>query len=167
MSRTLEELEGESWGEPEYGSHLVTTIHRLRKKPLDEFTIEDLRIVLGQTFSAEHLMPLALDALERDPLAEGDFYPGDLFVSVTRQPEPFWRAHPELERRATAVAERLAVLLRKTWAARKKKAQHLYGASLDDESASHKDERQLVNLAERFASAHQSSKRTAASGPDT
>jgi hypothetical protein len=32
---------------------------------------------------------------ERDPLAEGDFYPGDLLVAMARIPGEFWRRHPE------------------------------------------------------------------------
>ncbi|WP_410636547.1 contact-dependent growth inhibition system immunity protein [Amycolatopsis sp. cmx-4-83] len=31
-------------------------------------------------------MPLALDLLERDPLAEGDFHPGDLLVALLKVP---------------------------------------------------------------------------------
>jgi CDI immunity proteins len=48
MEQTLEQLENEVWGEPEFHSHLVLTCHSLRKKPIDQFTVEDLRIMLGQ-----------------------------------------------------------------------------------------------------------------------
>jgi hypothetical protein len=82
--RTLESLEGVVWPPPDFHSHLVNTVHRLRKKPIDEFTTEELRIVIGQGEGFKYLLPLALDILEADPLAEGDFYPGDLFVAVAR-----------------------------------------------------------------------------------
>jgi hypothetical protein len=36
-SKSLQELEGTDWGEPDYPSHLVKTCHRLRRKPLQEF----------------------------------------------------------------------------------------------------------------------------------
>ena len=39
---TLEELEGVRWGEPESESHLVVTCHRLRKKPVDAFSVAEL-----------------------------------------------------------------------------------------------------------------------------
>lgn len=71
MTQTLEQLDGKDWGIPEDESHLVTTIHRLRKKPLDEFTVEDLRITLLQQVCPEHLVPKALEVLEIDPLVEG------------------------------------------------------------------------------------------------
>jgi len=80
--RTLEEIEKDVWSEPKLGSHLVTTCFALRKKPVDEFTIEDLRIMIGQSIGLPTLLPLALDRLRTEPLAEGDFYPGDLLRSV-------------------------------------------------------------------------------------
>ena len=81
---TLEELEGEVWGEPEFESHLVLTCHALRKKELDRFTTEDLRIMVGQTISMPILLPRAIVVLERDPLAEGHFFPGDLLSALLR-----------------------------------------------------------------------------------
>jgi hypothetical protein len=48
LKRTLEELEGEKWGESPFASHLITTCHRLRRVPIEELGIEDLRILLGQ-----------------------------------------------------------------------------------------------------------------------
>ena len=47
-SKTLQQLEGSDWGDPTYDSHLVTECHRLRRVPLREFTVEKLRIMIGQ-----------------------------------------------------------------------------------------------------------------------
>ena len=80
-ARTLEELDGR-WPPPTTESYLVTTCHRLRSKPLGELSTEDLRILIGQGIGTRHLLPLALDVLEADPLAAGDYYPGDLLRSV-------------------------------------------------------------------------------------
>ena len=63
--QTLDQLEGVDWGEPTYSSYVVTNTHRLRKKPLREFTPEDLRFMLGQQISLPILMPMALDGAER------------------------------------------------------------------------------------------------------
>lgn len=46
--KTLEELDGEKWGEPSYDSYLVTNCHRLRRIPLKDFSVEDLRLMIGQ-----------------------------------------------------------------------------------------------------------------------
>ena len=82
MGATLEELEGEVWDEPAHESHLVTTCHRLRKLPIDQFSTEDLRIMIGQNFGLEHLLPIAMNVLRQQPLAAGDFYEGDLLRAV-------------------------------------------------------------------------------------
>jgi hypothetical protein len=111
LSKTLEQLESENWGEPKYKSYLVQTIHRLRRKPIGEFTVEDLRITLGQKFGLEHLTPLALGLLETDPFAQGDFYPGDLLGSVMALPREYWLTHPNEAARMEMVASRAAALL--------------------------------------------------------
>lgn len=92
--KSLQEIERRDLGEPTYDSYLVTTCHRLHRKPLEDFTVEDLRIMIGQGFSLPILIPLALERLEEDPLAEGDYYPGDLLSSVATIDEAFWTAHP-------------------------------------------------------------------------
>ena len=53
--KTLTELEGKDWGPPTFESHLVTTIYQLRHKPLDAFTVENLRIMIGQNIALEWL----------------------------------------------------------------------------------------------------------------
>ena len=84
LSRSLEELEGLDWGAPTYDSYLVTTCHALRKKPLREFGVEDLRIMIGQNIGLPFLLPLALEVLKKEPLAAGDYYDGDLLAAVLR-----------------------------------------------------------------------------------
>ncbi len=80
--KTLTELEERDWGPPNFGSHLVITIHQLRHKPLEQFTVEDLRITIGQNIALEWLLPMAIERLRDDPFAEGDFYRGDLLNAV-------------------------------------------------------------------------------------
>ena len=82
MASTLEQIEGEIWPEPDFHSHLVTTCYALRKKPIDQFSVEDLRIMIGQNFGVSHLFLYALKVLRDNPLAAGDFYEGDLLKSV-------------------------------------------------------------------------------------
>jgi len=70
------------------------------------FTVENLRIMLGQDIGSRYLVPLALERLEADPFAAGDFYPGDLLCAVLSLPREFWSANPELRTRVAAVAGR-------------------------------------------------------------
>ena len=85
---TLENLERDVWGPPTFTSHLVTTCHKLRKKPLQDFTVEDLRMMIGQDIGSKYLLPIALEKLQENPLAEGDFYEGDLLYNVIRSQSP-------------------------------------------------------------------------------
>ena len=90
--KTLNELEGE-WGEPNFGSHLVTTCHELRKKPISSFTVEDLRIMIGQDIGLDYLIPLALETLEDNIFSEGNFYCGDLLNVVLSADKEFWKSN--------------------------------------------------------------------------
>ncbi|OYP35136.1 contact-dependent growth inhibition system immunity protein [Rhodopirellula sp. MGV] len=78
---TLDELDPPAWQEPETRSGLIAACHHLRSKPLDEFTAEDLRVMIGQQICPNVLLPIAVDRLIGKPLAAGDYYPGDLFVA--------------------------------------------------------------------------------------
>src|SRR6516162_957390 len=80
--KTLDELEGVVWDVPAGSSRLVITCQRLRSKPIDEFSVEDLRIMISQGIGPQYLVPQAVAILGREPLAEGDYYPGDLLVAV-------------------------------------------------------------------------------------
>ena len=95
-SKTLENLEKEYWDEPTYNSHLVITCYGLRKKPLVDFTVEDLRIMIGQNIGLKYLIPLALEKLNEDVLAEGDLFEGDLLNSVLTRDKGFWRNENDL-----------------------------------------------------------------------
>ncbi len=103
-NKSLQELDGQDWGDGSFfPSHLVLTCHALRRKPLRDFTIEDLRIMIGQNFSLEYLVPLAIEHLQRDPFAAGDFYEGDLLGSVLRVQSGFWQQRPDLRQAVEAI----------------------------------------------------------------
>jgi len=90
QEKSLENLEKDYWGEPDYESHLVKTCHRLRKKPIKDFEIEDLRIMIGQNIGLTFLIPLALEKLRKNILTEGDYYEGDLLNSILTSDNGFW-----------------------------------------------------------------------------
>lgn len=109
--KSLQELEQSDWGEPTHDSNLVTTAHRLRRKPLAEFTVGDLRIMIGQGVGLSFLIPLAVERLEEDPLAEGNFYPGDLLQAVLRAGDAFWADNPDSFQRVHKIVRRVKQLL--------------------------------------------------------
>ena len=93
------------WGQDgtHFDSHLVTRTSKLRKVPLNEFTVEDLRIMIGQNIGLPYLIPLAIDRLKENVLAEGDLYPGDLLVAVTSIESDFWNGHPNYRKELDAI----------------------------------------------------------------
>ena len=95
-SKSLEELEGDRWGERFFPSHVVTEIFRLRRVPLDAFTTENLRIMIGQQQSLQYLLPIAIEKLEADPWISGDFFRGDLLEAVLSVKPEFWTTQPDL-----------------------------------------------------------------------
>jgi len=105
-TKTLTELEGQDWGEPDYPSHLVVTCHQMRNKPIGELTDGEIRMAIGQQFSLPILVPLALERLEQNPLLEADFYEGDLWKFVLMAKPDFWNEHPDLWQHASRISER-------------------------------------------------------------
>ena len=106
LEQTIEQLEGEVWGEPEWQSHVVLTSHALRKKPIREFTNEDLRFMLVQGIGLEWLMPIAIDVLEKNPLAEVE-YGSLLQAAMVLRQEAFWREHRDLKERLDVIVDRV------------------------------------------------------------
>ena len=92
---SLEEITGTVWGNPNYDSSLIIRCHQLRKKKLKTFTVEDFRIMIGQEIDIDILIPIALKILSNNPLAEGDYYPGDLLNNVLRINKKYWAKNTE------------------------------------------------------------------------
>lgn len=93
---SLEQIEGQSWGDAPPGStRLMTTVHSLRRKPIGELTAEDYRVLVAQKVGLEVLVPRTLQLLQRDPLLEGEYYPGDVLSAVLRVPADYWAHHPD------------------------------------------------------------------------
>lgn len=106
---TLDTVDPPAWGpaSPDATS-LIKRCHELRTKPLRDFTVEDLCIMIGQPVALHHrLVGLALDRLQPAALAEGDHYPGDLLATVLRVDVGFWERFPDLEVSVFRLAENL------------------------------------------------------------
>ncbi len=92
---TLEKRECNNWGPiPADATSLMEKVYTLRKKDLGDFTVEDLRITIGQNLSLEILIPRAIDQLRIDLFASGNFYEGDLLQNVLRADPKYWKTHP-------------------------------------------------------------------------
>lgn len=105
-SRSLEDIEGARWpAPPPDTSRLVLTAHALRQKPLAALTVEDLRLLVGQDIGLVHLLPLAVEVLRSNPLAEGDLYEGDLLAAVLSRAPAAWAEIPDAAQELAAVID--------------------------------------------------------------
>ena len=94
---TIENFEKQDFGNPnEAPTNMVKRCLELCKVPLEKFTVEDLRLMIGQEFSLQYLIPLAIEHLQTDIFAEGDYYPGDLLNNVLSVDTKFWTANRDL-----------------------------------------------------------------------
>jgi hypothetical protein len=99
MNNTIEEIEQSFWGDPpENSTNVITKCYNLRKKKLNEFSVDDFRFLIGQNRALEILIPKALILLNKDIFVEGDFYEGDLLENVLKSEKAFWKNHPEMKR---------------------------------------------------------------------
>lgn len=96
LDRSLQELEGVDWGEPDYPSSLVIECHRLHRTALRDFEVKDIQRMIGQQMCLPYLVPLALRKLHERPHAEGDLYEGALLNAVLSIEAAFWKARPDL-----------------------------------------------------------------------
>jgi contact-dependent growth inhibition (CDI) system CdiI-like immunity protein len=97
--RTLEQIDRQNWGDPETApTGMVARCLRLRRTPLKDFTLADLRLLISQKIGLKILLPRALQLVSNEPLLETEYYPGDLLSALLRVDETYWSDNPaELE----------------------------------------------------------------------
>ncbi|MFD0519663.1 contact-dependent growth inhibition system immunity protein [Paractinoplanes durhamensis] len=81
----------------------------MRRRPVGQLAVEDLRTLVGQQVGLDVVVPMVLDLLAAEPLAEGDFYPGDLLAATMRVPVEYWRAYPSWAARLRDIVDAVDV----------------------------------------------------------
>ncbi len=109
-NKSLEELEGDVWPYNNFGSHVVQESQRLRKVPIGELSVEDLRLLIGQKIGLPHLVPLAIEHLSVNPLIAGAYYRGDLLSVVLALPDEFWTSWPALNNELVEIGTELSII---------------------------------------------------------
>ena len=105
LNKSLEELDGEDWGEPAYDSYVVRTCHALRRKPIGDLTTEELRLAINQNIGLQWLLPLSIERLLRDQFISGDFFEGDLLKAILTVPGTVWERHRDWQRDVHLIAK--------------------------------------------------------------
>ncbi len=104
--RTLDSVDPPAWGPaPPDSTALVKRCHELRTKPLVDFTVEDLRLMIGDQVALNHLVWPALDRLRSDALVEYDDYPTDLLASLLRVDSAYWERSPDYDQELRNLAK--------------------------------------------------------------
>jgi hypothetical protein len=89
--RTLEQIDGQNWGSPETApTGMVARCLRLRRTPLKNISLGDLRLLISQQIGLRTLVPTALRLVSQEPLLEADLYPGDLLSALLRIDKNYW-----------------------------------------------------------------------------
>ncbi|MEU4091639.1 contact-dependent growth inhibition system immunity protein [Streptomyces sp. NPDC026673] len=105
--RSLEELARDRWPAPSAdATRLITTAHALRHRPIGELTVEDMRLLIGQDIGLPYLLPLAVEVLRENPMAEGHMYEGDLLSAVLTRSPSLWAEFPELGRELRGIVSK-------------------------------------------------------------
>ena len=105
---TLDELDPPAWGPPsDDESSLARRCHELRKTPLSDWDLDDLRLMIGQQISLPILMPRAIEVLAQNPLAKANF-PGDLLFMVLTVDASYWHVNVEHWDRVDDIVDGLA-----------------------------------------------------------
>lgn len=63
--------------------------------------------MIGQKIGLQHLISIALERLESDPLAEGHCYRGDLLAAMISIDNSYWNARPKLAERVRETIRRV------------------------------------------------------------
>jgi len=110
-AKSLEELESEKMEKPDFQSSLILSVYRLWSTPLNLYSTEDLRLMIGQNISLKYLLPIAIDKLTENPFVEGDFHYGDLLWSVLNVESTFWELHPQMYQEVLETVSGLSTIL--------------------------------------------------------
>ncbi|MGC4948556.1 contact-dependent growth inhibition system immunity protein [Streptomyces sp. DT224] len=108
LDRTLDELDPPRWPDPPSDTtHLVRTVHALRRVPLRELRPADLRTLVSQQVALPYVVPLAVRLLLQDPLLDACFYEGDLLLATVNVPATVWTLLPDLAAQLRTVLSNL------------------------------------------------------------
>ncbi|MGW0337982.1 contact-dependent growth inhibition system immunity protein [Streptomyces sp. NPDC003011] len=110
MERSIEDLEGDRWPDPPtHTTNLVRSVHELRRRPVKDLSVEDMRRLIGQDVGLRWLLPVALDFL-RDTAPDESvtgWYDDDLLSAVLTRKESLWRSEPNLARHLNETVDML------------------------------------------------------------
>ena len=111
--KSIEQLENDVWKKSiEFPSGLIINCHNYRKIPINELTIEQLRLLISQKIGLNYIIEFGINELGKNILAEGDFYEGDLLMAISSLPNVFWNENKTEFLRFKNIVERNSELIK-------------------------------------------------------
>ena len=107
--RTLEELDGQNWGEPETApTPMVARCLRMRRTPLYLLSQSDLRLLISQKIGLKYIVPKAMELISKDAMIQTEYYPGDLLCALFAIDKEYWSQKTEELKWLMSVARSVA-----------------------------------------------------------
>jgi hypothetical protein len=95
LSLTLEQLTGHRMPRPaDAPTDMLKAIFSAHKKPLDQLSDEEIRLLVTQQDGFPYLLDLVWPQLEENPLLDCGMYPGDILSNLLRADESVWDDRP-------------------------------------------------------------------------
>lgn len=79
-----------------FQTKMIETISLALQKPLQELQINELRLLISQNLALEYIVPVGINVLLSQPMADGGNYKGDLLSTCLRIKPEFWGANKAL-----------------------------------------------------------------------
>jgi hypothetical protein len=107
FQKSLQELTGLVEENPEEApTPLVERIWHSWQKPLSNLSDEEIGRLIIQQCGMPYILDLVWPKLQRDPLFNGGYYPGDVLSALIRSEKSIWNDRPEYKAEATSLYER-------------------------------------------------------------
>ena len=95
MGKSIEQFEKDYWKKPSQSTSLIEKCHNYRKIPVENLSVEQLRLLISQKIGLKYIVPVAIDQLEQNILSEGDYYKGDLLITISKIEKSYFDSNPE------------------------------------------------------------------------
>jgi len=102
LKKSISEIGGWNWKGDiptlDNSSYEEYQYYNLHRKPIKDYTIDDIYFMIGQEECLSILVPIALEFLSKDIFVKADDYPTDLLERLLLL-HKYWESHPDEKRK--------------------------------------------------------------------
>ena len=78
-----------------FATGMIERINKALQKPIKDLNAGDLRQLVSQKIALEYTVPLAIDAIGRNPMQYSSYDEGDLLLACLKIELSFWAKNPD------------------------------------------------------------------------